>query len=232
MPFRSRISRDMRYEVSENLRANRQEMSQNMTQFQQTLTEQLALMQTHLNAQLQTLSEGNTRRMTEVRDTLDRQLQHLQETNLAKLEEMRKTVDEKLQATLETRLGESFRQVAERLEQVHKGLGEMQSLATGVGDLRRMLTNVKTRGTWGEVQLAALLEQMLNPSQYEANVAPVPGSADRVEFAIKLPGRDPSAPPVWLPIDAKFPTEDYDRLAAAAERADAEQMAEIGRAHV
>ena len=120
--------------------------------------------------------------------------------------------------------------MSERLEQVHKGLGEMQSLATGVGDLRRMLTNVKTRGTWGEVQLASLLEQMLHPGQYEANVAPVPGSADRVEFAIKLPGRDPSAPPVWLPIDAKFPTEDYDRLAAAAERADAEQMAVAAKA--
>ena len=176
------------------------------------------------------LSDRLDRKFEELRQAVEAKLGQLQADNTAKLEEMRRTVDEKLQGTLEKRLGESFKLVSERLEQVHKGLGEMQSLATGVGDLRRMLTNVKTRGTWGEVQLASLLEQMLHPGQYEANVAPVPGSADRVEFAIKLPGRDPSAPPVWLPIDAKFPTEDYDRLAAAAERADAEQMAVAAKA--
>ena len=176
------------------------------------------------------LSDRLDRKFEELRLAVETKLGQLQADNTAKLEEMRRTVDEKLQGTLEKRLGESFKLVSERLEQVHKGLGEMQSLATGVGDLRRMLTNVKTRGTWGEVQLAALLEQMLNPSQYEANVAPVPGSADRVEFAIRLPGRQAGAPQVWLPIDAKFPTEDYDRLAAAAERADAEQMAVAAKA--
>jgi DNA recombination protein RmuC len=132
---------------------------------------------------------------------------------------MRKTVDEKLQATLEKRLGESFKQVSERLEAVHKGLGEMQTLAAGVGDLKRVLTNVKTRGTWGEVQLAALLEQTLTVDQYQKNVATVPGSNDIVEFAIKLPGNE-SGTPVWLPIDSKFPVEDYERLLGAQERAD------------
>ena len=131
-------------------------------------------------------------------------------------------MDEKLQGTLEKRLGESFKQVSERLEQVHKGLGEMQSLATGVGDLKKVLTNVKTRGTWGEVQLGALLEQVLNPDQYATNVATKDGG-ERVEFAIKLPGRgDDKDEIVWLPIDAKFPVEDYQRLVEAQERADAE----------
>ena len=181
-------------------------------------------------AQASALSDRLDRKSEELRATVEGKLAQLQADNTAKLEEMRRTVDEKLQGTLEKRLGESFKQVSERLEQVHQGLGEMQTLATGVGDLRRMLTNVKTRGTWGEVQLAALLEQMLHPGQYEANVAPVPGSADRVEFALKLPGRDPAALPVWLPIDAKFPTEDYDRLAAAAERGDAEQLALAAKA--
>ena len=181
-------------------------------------------------AQAGALSDRLDRKSEELRATVEGKLTQLQADNTAKLEEMRRTVDEKLQGTLEKRLGESFKQVSERLEQVHQGLGEMQQLATGVGDLRRMLTNVKTRGTWGEVQLAALLEQMLHPGQYEANVAPVPGSADRVEFALKLPGRDPAALPVWLPIDAKFPSEDYDRLAAAAERGDSEQVALAAKA--
>ncbi|MCX7270580.1 MAG: DNA recombination protein RmuC, partial [Burkholderiales bacterium] len=184
-----RVSRDMRFEISENLRGNRQEMSQSMAQFQQTLTEQLALMQTNLNAQLQTLGEGNTRRMAEVRETLDRQLQNLQETNIAKLEEMRKTVDEKLQTTLEKRLSESFKQVAERLEQVHQGLGQMQTLAQGVGDLQKVLSNVKTRGIFGEVQLQALLDQVLTIEQYGKQVETKPSSNQRVDFAIKLPGR-------------------------------------------
>ena len=157
--------------------------------------------------------------------------------NAAKLEQMRQTVDEKLHATLEQRLSESFRQVSERLELVHKGLGEMQSLATGVGDLKRVLTNVKTRGTWGEVQLGALLEQMLVPEQYAANVATRPGSRERVEYAIRLPGREGQGQ-VWLPIDSKVPSEDYERLLAAQERADpagveeAARALEIGRAHV
>ena len=135
----------------------------------------------------------------------------LQQGNEAKLDQMRATVEEKLQSTLEARLGESFRIVSERLEQVHRGLGEMQTLASGVGDLKRVLTNVKTRGTFGEVQLAALLEQVLTAEQYATNVATRPGSSERVEFAIRLPGREDGVP-VWLPIDAKFPAEDYERL--------------------
>ena len=216
-----RVSRDMRFEISENLRGNRQEMSQSMAQFQQTLTEQLALMQTNLNAQLQTLGEGNTRRMAEVRETLDRQLQNLQETNIAKLEEMRKTVDEKLQTTLEKRLSESFKQVAERLEQVHQGLGQMQTLAQGVGDLQKVLSNVKTRGIFGEVQLQALLDQVLTIEQYGKQVETKPRSNQRVDFAIKLPGRSDDGASVWLPIDAKFPREDYERLLEAQNRSDA-----------
>jgi DNA recombination protein RmuC len=152
---------------------------------------------------------------------VDTQLKTLQADNAAKLEEMRRTVDEKLQATLEERLGASFRQVSERLEQVHRGLGEMQALATGVGDLKRVLSNVKSRGTWGEVHLGSLLEQVLAPEQYAANVATREGSSDRVEFAVRLPGpegRDGDI--VWLPIDAKFPLEDYVRLTDAADRGD------------
>src|SRR5207237_151826 len=140
-----------------------------------------------------------------IRGIVDQRLHSLQTDNAAKLEQMRQTVDEKLQTTLETRLGESFRLVSERLEQVHKGLGEMQNLASGVGDLKRVLTNVTTRGAWGEVQLENLLTQMLAPEQFDRNVSPT-GSGERVEFAIKLPGPNPGTP-VWLPIDAKFPSE-------------------------
>ena len=164
-----------------------------------------------------------------IRDTLEQRLDRMGQDNAAKLEQMRQTVDEKLHATLEQRLSESFRQVSERLELVHKGLGEMQSLATGVGDLKRVLTNVKTRGTWGEVQLGALLEQMLVPDQYAANVATRPGSRERVEYAIRLPGREGQGQ-VWLPIDSKFPSEDYERLLAAQERADPAGVEEAGRA--
>ncbi|HXZ07355.1 MAG TPA: DNA recombination protein RmuC, partial [Paraburkholderia sp.] len=141
---------------------------------------------------------------------------------------------EKLHATLEQRLGESFKQVSDRLEQVHRGLGEMQTLAAGVGDLKKVLTNVKTRGTWGEMQLEALLEQLLTADQYAKNVATIPRSGDRVEFAIKLPGRqdsgDGAALPVWLPIDAKFPREDYERLLEAQDRADPVAVEEASRA--
>jgi len=156
-------------------------------------------------------------------------LERLREENARQLETMRQTVDEKLQGTLEKRLGESFRLVSERLELVHRGLGEMQSLAAGVGDLKRVLTNVKTRGTWGEVQLGSLLEQMLAPEQYARNVATAGGS-ERVEFAVRLPGPgDDPAAPVWLPIDAKFPREDYERLLDAQDRADGEAAEEAAR---
>jgi DNA recombination protein RmuC len=155
-----------------------------------------------------------------VRGTLETQLKTLQQGNTEQLEKMRATVDEKLQKTLETRLSQSFTQISERLEAVQRGLGEMQSLAIGVGDLKRVLTNVKARGIFGETQLAALLAETLTPEQYAANIATVPGSNERVEFAIKLPGAQPDAP-VWLPIDAKFPREDFERLTEAQEHADA-----------
>jgi DNA recombination protein RmuC len=215
-----RLERELRYAISESSRTDRQELSQSMAQLQQTLTEQLALMQGTLNTQLQALGEGNARRMGEVRDTLDQQLQQLQKTNAAKLDEMRQTVDEKLQTTLEARLSESFKQVAERLEQVHQGLGHMKTLAQGVGDLQRVLSNVKTRGIFGEVQLEALLEQVLTIEQYGKQVETKPRSNQRVDFAIKLPGRSDDGAEVWLPIDAKFPREDYERLLDAQDRAD------------
>ena len=170
--------------------------------------------------QLRALADGNDKRMTEVRQTVEAKLAAIQADNGQRLEQMRATVDEKLHATLEQRLGESFKQVADRLEQVHKGLGEMQSLARDVGSLNRVLTNVKTRGIFGEVQLAGLLEQVLTPEQFATNVATVPGSSERVEFAIRLPGQRSDGAPLWLPIDAKFPREDYERLLDAQERAD------------
>ena len=191
---------------------------------------QLAGLQKTLADSLNALSETNARRISEVRATLETQLQAMQQTNSAKLDEMRKTVDEKLQSTLQSRLTDSFAQVAQRLEQVHKGLGEMQTLAQGVGDLKHLLTNVKTRGIFGEVQLAGLLEQVFTPQQYGTNVETVPGSGARVEFAIRLPGRRDDGLPLWLPIDAKFPREDYERLLDAQERADAPGAEAAGKA--
>jgi DNA recombination protein RmuC len=198
------------------LAATQQQTEAALRRFSETLVEQLRL-----------LSDANERRLNDVRLAVDTRLAALQEGNEKKLDQMRATVDEKLQATLEQRLGESFKQVADRLEQVHKGLGEMQTLARDVGALNRVLTNVKTRGVFGEVQLAGLLEQVFTPEQYATHVATVPGSNERVEFAIRLPGREgPSGdgPPLWLPIDAKFPREDYDRLLDAHERADPAAM--------
>ncbi|MBN2707222.1 MAG: DNA recombination protein RmuC, partial [Deltaproteobacteria bacterium] len=160
-------------------------------------------------------------RLERLRETVARQLQGLQENNEKKLEEMRRTVDEKLQNTLEKRLGESFRLVSERLEAVQRGLGDMRNLASGVGDLKRMLTNVKARGTWGEFQLGDILEQILAPEQYARNVQPKAGSGEIVEYAVRLPGAA-SEMEVWLPIDAKFLLEDYQRLLEAAAAADAE----------
>ncbi len=197
-----RMESELRREISESARGQRQEVSQTLTQ------------------QLQALSEVNARRLGEVRTTLESQLAQLQQSNAAKLDEMRATVDEKLHKTLETRLSESFAHVAQRLEQVHKGLGEMQSLAAGVGDLKHLLTNVKTRGMFGEAQLAALLEQVFTPEQYDTQVATRPGSRNVVDFAIRLPGKNDDGSPVWLPIDAKFPNEDYERLLEAQRQAD------------
>ena len=172
-----------------------------------------------LGRQLAELTQRNELRIADMRATLESQLQKLQADNAQKLEQMRATVDEKLHATLETRLSESFGNVATMLAQVHQGLGDMNKLASDVGGLQRVLTNVKTRGVFGEVQLAALLEQVFAPDQYAANVATRPGSAERVEFAVRFPGSSGDAP-VWLPIDAKFPREDYERLLDAQERGD------------
>jgi DNA recombination protein RmuC len=237
-----RLERELRNAINESARGGRQELIQTLGTFQQSLVQQsaeatrtqngqmdafaqqLALLQKTLSDtltfQVQQLSETNARRLTEMRGTLETQLAQLQQSNTAKLDEMRQTVDEKLQTTLQARLGESFKQVADRLEQVHKGLGEMNTLAQGVGDLKHLLTNVKTRGMFGEAQLASLLEQVMAPDQYAAQHATRPGSKNRVDFAIRLPGRSDDGEPVWLPIDAKFPNEDYERLLDAQSRAD------------
>ena len=180
--------------------------------------------------QMGDLTRQNDLRQEALRVTLEQRLTRLQEDNAQRLEQMRATVDEKLQGTLEKRLGESFRLVSERLEQVHKGLGEMQSLASGVGDLKKVLTNVKTRGTWGEVQLGNLLEQVMTPDQFSANGICREGSAERVDFVIRLPGSGAGADEVLLPIDAKFPQEDYERLLEAADRADADGIEAAARA--
>ncbi|MEO8859229.1 MAG: DNA recombination protein RmuC [Burkholderiaceae bacterium] len=238
----ARLERDLGQAIEASSRSARQELTHTFGVFQQSLLaqgaettrtqnaqidafgQQLAALRQSLsdalNTQLHSLSESNARRMAEVRQTLEVQLAQLQAGNAAKLDEMRATVDEKLQATLQARLGESFKQVAERLEQVHRGLGEMQTLAQGVGDLKHLLTNVKTRGMFGEAQLGALLEQVFVPDQYAVQVATRPGSRNMVDFAIKLPGRSDSGEPLWLPIDAKFPNEDYERLLDAQGRAD------------
>jgi DNA recombination protein RmuC len=178
-----------------------------------------------ITRRIQELTESNRLEIEKLRSTIDTQLKHLQESNEKKLDQMRETVDEKLQSTLEKRLGQSFKLVSERLEAVQHGLGEMQNLATGVGDLKKVLTNVKTRGTWGEVQLGALLEQILTPDQYNKNVRTRSDSQESVEYAIRLPGQnhDPESC-VWMPIDSKFPQEDYLRLVEAADTADGDAV--------
>ena len=183
-----------------------------------------------LSAALDRLANSNEQRLAAIRDTVDGRLRALQDDNAQKLEQMRATVDEKLQSTLELRLGESFKLVSDRLEQVHRGLGEMQVLAEGVGDLKKVLTNVKTRGTWGEVQLGALLEQVLSPDQYAANVSPKGEGREVVEFAVKLPGQEGADDVVWLPIDSKFPVEDYIRLTEAQDAADRDAVDEAAKA--
>jgi DNA recombination protein RmuC len=239
-----RVESELRREMADGSRTARQELQQTLATFQEAITSQGAeatrtqnaqidafsqqLVQLRgtlgdtLTRQLQELSEANSRRLAEVRATLEAQLTQLQQGNAAKLDEMRATVDEKLQSTLQARLGESFKQVADRLEAVHKGLGEMQTLAQGVGDLKHLLSNVKTRGMFGEAQLAALLEQVFAPDQYATQIMTKPGSRFTVDFAIRLPGRADDGTPCWLPIDAKFPNEDYERLLDAQQRADAE----------
>lgn len=220
---RSEIAQ-MRNEASQNARSSREESALSFTGFQNSILARMAEIaglqkdQLELFArQLGTMVQSSDTRLEAVRQTVENKLKLLLEDNNKQLEQIRTTVDEKLHATLEQRLGESFKQVSERLEMVHKGLGEMQTLAAGVGDLKKVLSNVKTRGIWGEVQLAAIIEEILTPEQYNVNVATCPGSNERVEFAIKLPGRQDGDDTVWLPIDAKFPQEDYLRLVAASE---------------
>ncbi|CAH2030812.1 DNA recombination protein RmuC [Trichlorobacter ammonificans] len=201
-----------------------------LAQLSATTEERLERLRSTMEERLRLLQEESSKRQEQVRTTVDERLRLLQEDNAKKLEQMRATVDEKLHDTLEKRLGESFKLVSDRLEQVQKGLGEMQSLANGVGDLKRVLTNVKTRGTFGEVQLAVLLEQILAPGQYGVNVETRKGSNQRVEFAVRMPGRDGSEESVvHLPLDAKFPQEDYLRLVEAQERADATAAEEAGK---
>jgi DNA recombination protein RmuC len=243
-------ARGLREEVQGSLKLSTDMLVQSVEQIFQSQQTRLADFTTHLHAvkaatdagaaqlrtelatslkdfgeQLTRLTDSNVKKADELRLAVDHRLKELQADNSVKLEEMRRTVDEKLQGTLEKRLGESFKQVSDRLEQVHKGLGEMQTLANGVGDLKRVLTNVKTRGTWAEVQLGNLLDQVLTPDQYARNVATKPNSRELVEFALRLPGRDDRIDQVvWLPIDAKFPKEAYERLTEAAERGDAVEV--------
>ena len=225
-----------REEIAGQSRALREELSASLKSVGDSTVNSLGEIGKAQRGQLETFSgqltkliESNEKKLGELRNTVETKLGQIQTDNAAKLEEMRRTVDEKLQGTLEKRLGESFKLVSDRLEQVHKGLGEMQALAIGVGDLKKVLTNVKTRGTWGEIQLGNLLEQVLTAEQYAQNVQTRQNSSERVEFAIKLPGRDNDDSAVWLPIDAKFPKEDYERLMEAADRADAAGVEEAAK---
>ncbi|MBW1962375.1 MAG: DNA recombination protein RmuC [Deltaproteobacteria bacterium] len=219
-----------REESARNAKLAREELSRSFKDATDSLLQRMAEnagMQKDLldafSRQLRDLTGLNEEKLESMRKSLESQLRTLREDNSRKLEQIRETVDEKLQSTLEKRLGDSFRQVSERLEQVYKGLGEMRNLATGVGDLKKVLTNVKARGTWGEIRLGNILEQILTPDQYEVNVQTKKNSSERVEFAIKLPGQDTNRQQVvWLPIDSKFPQEDYQRLVDAQESADRE----------
>jgi DNA recombination protein RmuC len=220
-----KAAKELRQEVVATLKGITETTTKTMGELAHIQKARLEVMSTAIEK----LSDSNEIKLEAVRLTVEGKLQSIQMDNAKQLEQMRQTVDEKLQGTLEKRLGDSFKQVSERLELVHKGLGEMQTLATGVGDLKKVLTNVKTRGTWGEVQLGALLEQVLNPDQFATNVATKDGG-ERVEFAVRLPGqgsdRDET---VLLPIDAKFPVEDYQRLLEAQEKADVEGVEAAGK---
>ncbi|MGB5874661.1 MAG: DNA recombination protein RmuC [Bacteroidota bacterium] len=239
-----RLERALREEFGRNReesgaggRQLREEVTASVKSSGETIAARIADMATLQSTQLETfgnqltnLTNSLQQRLEAVRETVEQRLKMLQDENSQKLEQMRETVDEKLHATLELRLGESFKLVSERLEQVYQGLGEMQTLASGVGDLKKVLTNIKTRGTWGEIQLGALLEQVLAKEQYAKNVATRPGGSERVDYAIRLPGREAGdGSVVWLPIDAKFPQEDFQRLLDAQEEADTSAVEEAGR---
>ncbi len=225
-----------RKEAAELAQAQREELRNNLASFEKHLDEDAKAQQEALRQQFDDLlkqlhNQGKTslEAVKDVRETIEKQLKEIREDNGKRLEEMRKTVDEKLQDTLEKRLGESFKQVSERLEQVHKGLGEMQSIASGVGDLKKVLTNVKTKGILGEYQLANIIEQLLPREQYEENVATRPGSTERVEFAIRMPGNSDDDV-VWLPIDSKFPLNGYEELLNAREAGDLDAISSTEKA--
>lgn len=226
----------LRTESGSQARQGREEFAHSLRLFEDSLlnrvNEAAHLQKSQLGLfgeQIDRLAAGNEARLEQLRGTVENRLKELQEDNNQKLEKMRLTVDEKLHNSLEVRLGQSFKLVSDRLEMVHKGLGEMQSLAAGVGDLKKVLINVKTRGIWGEIQLGNILEQVLSPEQYACNVATRPGSNERVEFAIRLPGQNQGEGEIWLPIDAKFPQEDYLRLIEASEQGLPEEVEEAGR---
>jgi DNA recombination protein RmuC len=219
-------SKQNRQELNDSFRVFNESVLRRMAENSCAQKDQLDI----FSGQLKTLTDHNIQKLDKINETVEKKLAAIQDDNNKKLEQMRATVDEKLHDTLEKRLGESFKIVSERLEQVHKGLGEMQSLAIGVGDLKKVLTNVKTRGTFGEIQLGSLLEQLLTREQYDANIATKKGSNARVEFAIKLPGRSNNDEgSVWLPIDAKFPQEDYLRLIEAQEQGNSLLVEESSR---
>ncbi len=233
-PILSRLEKTLREDIHiirkdsrELAQEGRVELGNNLNVFGNSLLKRIhesSIMQKSqleiFSQQLVSLTKQNETKLDTIRETVEKRLTDLQKDNNQKLEKMRETVDEKLQSTLEKRLSQSFQSVSERLEQVHKGLGEMQNLAVGVGDLKKVLSNVKTRGTWGEVQLGNLLDQILTKEQYSANVATKKDSNDTVEYAIKLPGKDTNLSHIWLPIDAKFPIEDYQRLIEAEDAND------------
>jgi DNA recombination protein RmuC len=225
-----------REESNTNARQVREELNQSVHSFNESVLARMAeianLQRNQLDIfaiQLGSLTKTNDQKLEQLRKTVEERLTLIQRDNSQKLDQMRETVDEKLKATLEQRLGESFKLVSERLEAVHKGLGEMQTMASGVGDLKKVLTNVKTRGIWGEIQLGNLLEQILTPEQYATNCMTKAGSNDRVEFAIKLPARDGQDSIIWLPIDAKFPMEDYERLIEAQDQANLQRIEELSK---
>lgn len=234
--FRDELYRN-REEISNSLKSQREEMSNAIKILGEQLSNRLyeisKMQKSQLDIfadQLSKLTQMNEQKFDRLQLRVEGQLKEIQENNSKKLEEMRQTVDEKLHSTLEKRLGESFKLVSERLEQVYKGLGDMQELARGVGDLKNVLTNVKTRGTWGEIQLENLIEQILTREQYEKNVTTKKGSNDKVEFAIKLPGRDSTKSEiVWLPIDAKFPIEDYQRLLDAQDSSNIDAISDAAK---
>ncbi|MCE5201783.1 MAG: DNA recombination protein RmuC [Synergistaceae bacterium] len=224
----------MRKEQREDARAGREEQARGILSLGDTQAQRIKEIGdlqreslSSLSQQLTNISRLNEEKLEAIRATVETKLQELYKSNEEKLEKMRATVDEQLHSTLEKRLGEAFTNVSERLEQVHKGLGEMRALTSDVGDLKKVLSNVKVRGMWGEMQLHALLEQILTPDQYAENVATRPNCSERVEFAISLPGAGDGSAPVWLPIDSKFPLEDYQRLVTASEAGDAVSVIEI-----